>query len=144
MQGLSSFTFTLRSPTYLSSVSFNTLTIMRFTLALASLAFVASANAQLALLCTAGSCWNSPDNATDHGCQTWAGGDGGSNTCTFPEVTCTACLPCSTNATAGGCYTSPDQAEGTGCTSWAGGVDPGKPVGSRERSPVTPAAPLRL
>ncbi|KAF9017514.1 hypothetical protein BDZ89DRAFT_377584 [Hymenopellis radicata] len=96
---------------------------MRFTLALASLAFVASANAQLALLCTAGSCWNSPDNATDHGCQTWAGGDGGSNTCTFPEVTCTACLPCSTNATAGGCYTSPDQAEGTGCTSWAGGVD---------------------
>ncbi|KAJ6481873.1 hypothetical protein C8R45DRAFT_932615 [Mycena sanguinolenta] len=96
---------------------------MRFTLALASLVF-ASVNAQQGLLCTTGSCWTSPANATDHGCQTWAGGVDAWTTCGFDgAVTCSACLSCTTNATAGGCYASVDQAEGTGCTTWAGGVD---------------------
>ncbi|KAF8214917.1 hypothetical protein K438DRAFT_1954922 [Mycena galopus ATCC 62051] len=97
---------------------------MRFTLALASLALFAGASAQLGLPCIEGGCWNSPANATDHGCATFDGGVDAWATCGFTgAVTCTTCLPCSTNATAGGCYASPDQAEGTGCTTWAGGVD---------------------
>ncbi|KAJ7747994.1 ribonuclease H-like domain-containing protein [Mycena olivaceomarginata] len=79
------------------------------------------------VLCTTGSCWTSPDNATDHGCTNqWAGGVDAWATCGFEgAIICNACLACSTNATAAGpgCYTSPTQAEGTGCVSWAGGVD---------------------
>ncbi|KAJ7256781.1 hypothetical protein B0H12DRAFT_1111673 [Mycena haematopus] len=93
--------------------------IMRFALALASLAFFAGINAQE---CTAGSCWNSPANATAHGCQTWDGGVNAWATCGFVgAVTCTTCLPCATNTTA--CYTSPTEAEAAGCSTWAGGVD---------------------
>ncbi|KAJ6585335.1 hypothetical protein B0H19DRAFT_1109256 [Mycena capillaripes] len=96
---------------------------MRFTLTLASssLALLAGVNAQT---CTSGSCWTSPANATDHGCNTWAGGVDAWSTCGFEgAVTCTTCLPCSTDATAGGCYASPNQATGAGCTTWNGGVD---------------------
>ncbi|KAJ6530046.1 hypothetical protein DFH09DRAFT_1327008 [Mycena vulgaris] len=93
--------------------------MLRLTLTLASLALFAGANAQ-ALLCTKGSCWNSPTNATDHGCQFFAGGVDAWATCGFEgAVICTTCLTCS----AGGCYTSPTQATGTGCVAWAGGVD---------------------
>ncbi|KAJ7367317.1 hypothetical protein DFH08DRAFT_837130 [Mycena albidolilacea] len=105
---------------------------MRFTTTLASLAlFVgATVHAQTGttpVICTTGSCWTSPDNATDHGCTNqWAGGVDAWATCGFEgAIICNACLACSTNATAArpGCYTSPTQAEGTGCVSWAGGVD---------------------
>ncbi|KAJ7160051.1 hypothetical protein C8R46DRAFT_1223553 [Mycena filopes] len=101
---------------------------MRFTLTSASLALVAVANALPStlipradpLLCSAGSCWDSPANATDHGCAQWAGGVDAWATCGFTgAVTCTTCSPC----VQGGCYTSPNQADGTGCTQWDGGVD---------------------
>ncbi|KAJ7022726.1 hypothetical protein C8F04DRAFT_1272311 [Mycena alexandri] len=91
---------------------------MRFILTFASLALVANAlpSTLIArttpLLCVAGGCWNSPSNATGHGCAQWDGGVNAQATCGFAgAVTCTTCAPC----VQGGCYTSPDQADGTGC-----------------------------
>ncbi|KAJ7913511.1 hypothetical protein B0H13DRAFT_2004624 [Mycena leptocephala] len=98
---------------------------MRFTLTLASLALLVGVSAQTHLLCTEGGCWNSPANATDHGCSNWAGGVDADATCGFDDaVTCTTCLPCIAhgNSTVGGCYTSPDQLFGTGCTAFNGGT----------------------
>ncbi|KAJ7076711.1 hypothetical protein C8R44DRAFT_993012 [Mycena epipterygia] len=87
-----------------------------FTSTLAALTLVAGANA----LCTDGSCWTSPANATDNGCLVWAGGVDAWATCGFEgAVTCTTCDTCQ----AGQCYTSPTAATGSGCAVWAGGVD---------------------
>ncbi|CAK5283887.1 unnamed protein product [Mycena citricolor] len=89
----------------------------RFSAAVIALTLAGVATAQV---CSSGSCWTSPSNATDHGCQTWAGGVDAWATCGFEgAVTCTTCLPCNTEH----CYTSPSQATGAGCTAWAGGVD---------------------
>ncbi|KAJ7771115.1 hypothetical protein DFH07DRAFT_241848 [Mycena maculata] len=86
--------------------------------ALVSLALFVGANAQS--LCTSGTCYNSPANATDLGCEFWDGGVNAWATCGFEgAVTCTTCFACSV----GGCYASPDQATSAGCAAWAGGVD---------------------
>ncbi|KAK7048649.1 hypothetical protein R3P38DRAFT_2870656 [Favolaschia claudopus] len=103
---------------------------MRFTVALASLAFFMGVNAQTTQ-CTPGSCWSGgPSNATNHGCAVWDGGVNANEKCGFEgAITCTTCLPCSTDPANGGCYTSPTQAEGTGCTQWGGGVGPWETCG---------------
>ncbi|KAJ7464406.1 hypothetical protein FB451DRAFT_1263433 [Mycena latifolia] len=89
------------------------------TLTVAAVALFAGANAQDHLPCVEGGCWNSPANATDHGCATWDGGVNAWATCGFEgAVTCTTCLPC----VDGGCYSSPNQLFGTGCAAFEGGV----------------------
>jgi hypothetical protein len=51
-----------------------------FRLALITLTLLSGANA---LECTAGSCWNTPANATANGCEFWDGGVDAWATCGF-------------------------------------------------------------